>query len=47
MLSLQLSKEGRLTGIMSCTSWANTPEKAFQINLSPKAKEEPKTKRRR
>ena len=47
MLSLQLSKDGKLSGIMSCTSWANTPEKAFQIKLSPKAKEEPKNKRRR
>ncbi len=47
MLSLQLSKDGKLTGIMSCASWANTPEKAFKINLSPKAKEEPKSKRRR
>lgn len=47
MLSLQLSKEGKLTGIMSCTSWANTPERAFQISLTPKAKEESKGKRRR
>lgn len=47
MLSLKLSKDGKLTGIMSCTSWANTPDKAFQINLSPKAKEESKSRRRR
>ena len=47
MLSLKLSKDGKLTGIMSCTSWANAPEKAFQINLVPKAKESPKGKRRR
>ena len=47
MLSLTLSKDGKLSGIMSCTSWSNSPEKAFQINLSPKAKEEPKRKRRR
>lgn len=47
MLALQLGKDGKLTGIMSCVSWANTPEKAFQINLSPKAKEEPRNKRRR
>ena len=47
MLSLQLSKDGKLTGTMSCTSWANTPEKAFQINLSPKEKEASKPKRRR
>lgn len=47
MLSLKLSKDGKLTGIMSCTSWANNPEKAFQINMAPKAKEQPKGKRRR
>ncbi len=47
MLSLKLSKDGKLTGIMSCTSWANNPEKAFQINMAPKAKEQPKDKRRR
>ncbi len=47
MLSLTLSKDGKLTGIMSCASWANTPEKAFQINMTPKAKEEPKRRRRR
>ena len=47
MLSLQLSKDGKLTGIMGCTSWNNTPEKAFQINMSPKAKEEPRSRRRR
>lgn len=47
MLSLKLSKDGKLTGIMSCTSWANNPEKAFQINMAPKAKEQPRGKRRR
>lgn len=47
MLSLTLSKDGKLTGIMSCASWANSPEKAFQINMTPKAKEEPKRRRRR
>ena len=47
MLSLQLSKDGKLTGIMGCTSWTNTPEKAFQVSMSPKAKEEPKSRRRR
>lgn len=47
MLSLQLSKEGKLSGIMSCTSWASNPEKAFKINMAPKAKEEPRSRRRR
>ena len=47
MLSLTLSKDGKLTGIMSCASWANSPEKAFQINMTPKTKEEPKRRRRR
>ena len=47
MLSLQLSKDGKLVGIMSCTSWAANPEKAFKITMSPKAKEEPKPRRRR
>lgn len=47
MLSLKLSKDGKLTGIMSCASWSNSPEKAFQINMVPKAKEEPKGRRRR
>ncbi len=46
MLSLTLSKEGKLAGIMSCASWSNSPEKAFQINLAPKAKEAPKRRRR-
>lgn len=47
MLSLQLSKDGKLTGIMSCASWTNSPEKAFQINMTPKTKEEAKSRRRR
>ena len=47
ILSLQLSKDGKLTGIMSCVTWSTTPEKAFQISLSPAEKEEPKNKRRR
>lgn len=47
MLSLQLDKEGKLTGIMSCSSWTNSPEKAFQIRMVPTAKEERKNKRRR
>lgn len=47
MLSLKLDKEGKLTGIMSCTSWSNSPEKAFQIRMTPAVKEEPRSKRRR
>lgn len=47
MLSLRLSKDGKLSGIMSCTSWANSPEKAFKINMTPRAKQETRGKRRR
>lgn len=47
MLSLQLSKDGKLTGIMSCASWSANPEKAFKVTMSPRAKEEPKKRRRR
>lgn len=47
MISLQLGKDGKLNGIMTCAAWANTPEKAFKVTLSPKAKEEPKNRRRR
>jgi hypothetical protein len=47
MISLQLGKDGKLSGIMTCAAWANTPEKAFKVTLSPKEKEEPKSRRRR
>lgn len=50
LLSLTLTKEGKLTGIMSCAAWADHPEKAFNISLSPKSsapkKEERKSRRR-
>lgn len=50
LLSLVLTQDGKLTGIMSCGAWANTPEKAFRISLSPKAeaaKDNGKNRRRR
>lgn len=49
MLSLKLSTDGKLKGTMSCTSWANNPEKAFHIDLTPKGlkKDQPKSRRRR
>jgi hypothetical protein len=47
MITLQLSKDGKLNGIMSCAAWASNPEKAFKVTLSPKAKEEPRNRRRR
>ena len=50
LLSLVLTQDGKLTGIMSCGAWAETPEKAFRISLSPKAeaaKDSGKSRRRR
>ncbi|MCQ2364579.1 MAG: hypothetical protein MJ051_03385 [Akkermansia sp.] len=50
LLSLVLTQDGKLTGIMSCGAWAETPEKAFRISLSPKAeaaKDSGKNRRRR
>ncbi|MBR4108031.1 MAG: hypothetical protein IKK45_05020 [Akkermansia sp.] len=46
LLVLHLDKEGKLSGIMSCASWSGTPEKAFQINMSPKAAEKKSSRRR-
>lgn len=37
LLRLTLTPDGKLTGIMSCAAWAEHPEKAFNISLSPKA----------
>ncbi len=34
LMVLKLSPEGELEGIMSCLSWKDAPEKAFNINLS-------------
>lgn len=49
LLSLVLTQDGKLTGIMSCAAWAETPQRAFRISLSPKAesaKESGKSRRR-
>ena len=37
MLQLILGQDGKLTGVMTCESWTETPEKAFNVQLSPKA----------
>lgn len=37
MLQLHLGADGKLTGVMTCESWGNAPEKAFNIQLAPKA----------
>lgn len=36
-LVLHLDKAGKLTGVMTCASWGVGSEKAFKVNLSPKA----------
>lgn len=41
VLILHLDKDGKLNGVMTCTSWGENSEKAFQIKLSPRT-EEPK-----
>ncbi len=46
LMVLKLSSAGKLEGIMSCLSWKDTPEKAFNINLSP-SKEKDKGRSRR
>lgn len=47
LLSLTLTKDGKLTGIMSCAAWGNNSEKAFNVNLTPKAAEQEPRKRSR
>lgn len=47
LLSLTLTKDGKLTGIMSCAAWADTPEKAFNVSLAPKAATKEEKKRRK
>lgn len=47
LLSLTLTKDGKLTGIMSCAAWADSPEKAFNVSLSPKATVKKEEKKRR
>ncbi len=46
LMVLKLSPEGALQGVMSCHSWKDTPEKAFNISLSP-SKEKEKSRSRR
>ncbi len=46
IMVLHLSPEGALEGVMSCLSWKEEPEKAFNIKLAP-AKEEKKGGSRR
>lgn len=38
VLQLTLDASGKLSGIMTCTSWKDKADKAFNISLSPKAK---------
>ncbi len=45
LMVLKLSAEGTLEGVMSCLSWKDTPEKAFQIHLAP-AKEKSRSGKR-
>lgn len=44
MLVLHLDANGKLSGNMTCAAWANTPEKAFNISLAPKAAAKPAAK---
>ena len=36
MLVLHLGQDGKLTGVMTCESWGNAPERAFTVQLTPK-----------
>lgn len=47
LLSLSLTKDGKLTGIMSCAAWGENSEKAFKVSLSPKAAPKKEEKKRR
>lgn len=38
VMELTLDANGNVSGIMTCVSWKNNPEKAFKITLSPKSK---------
>ncbi len=46
LMVLQLTPEGKLEGIMSCLSWKDAPQKAFNIRLSA-SKEKDKGRSRR
>lgn len=47
MLVLTLNGEGKLSGVMTCASWAETPEKDFQVSLTPKNDPPAPARRRR
>ncbi len=47
LLSLSLTKDGKLTGIMSCAAWGENSEKEFKVSLSPKAMVKKEEKKRR
>lgn len=47
MLLLTLSKDGKLTGAMSCAAWNDKPEKAFSIDLKAKKEEKNSSRNRR
>ncbi len=47
MMVLKLSADGVLEGVMSCQSWKETPDKAFNIHLSPAKEKESSGSRRR
>lgn len=36
MLVLHLGQDGKLTGVMTCESWGEAPERAFAVQLTPK-----------
>ncbi len=40
LMALKLSAAGTLEGVMSCLSWKDSPEKAFNIHLSPSGSRE-------
>lgn len=41
MLILHLDNDGKLSGVMTCESWGEAPEKAFSVQLTPKAAQKP------
>lgn len=47
LLSLSLTQDGKLTGIMSCAAWGENSEKAFKVSLSPKAAPKKEERKRR
>ncbi len=47
LMVLKLSPEGTLQGVMTCQSWKDTPEKAFNISLSASKDKEKSRSRRR